>query len=280
MYINDLTTDLKCNVKLLADNMSLFTIVQDPYSAASDMNHDPELISRWAHNWKMSFNPDPYKQAAELVLSTKRHEIDHPMIFFNDNPLEKVDEHKDLGVILDRKLSFSAHINAAICKVRRGIGLLMHLSRYLPRHTLNELYTLLVRPSLDYGDGISHIPCKVCKFSQNSIIPCSMEKLESAQYSEAFAVTGTWRGTLRNKLYAELGWESLNSRRWIRRLTLFYKIVNNLTLSYTRDPIPALYRSQCSLRRQDAVGRIVTRTVKFSSSFYPNCILQWNTLDP
>ena len=59
VHINDLTTDLKCNVKLFADDTSLFTVVQDPYSAASDMNHDLELISRWAHNWRMSFNPDP-----------------------------------------------------------------------------------------------------------------------------------------------------------------------------------------------------------------------------
>ena len=56
-----------------------------------------------------------------------------------------------------------------------------------------------------------------------------MEKLESVQYSAALAVTGTWRGTSREKLYAELGWESLSSRRWSRRLILFYKIMNNLT---------------------------------------------------
>ena len=114
------------------------------------MNHDLELISRWAHNWRISFNPDPHMQAVELVLSIKRHEIHHPMIFFNDIPVEKVDEHKLLAVILDRKLSFPAYINAAIFKARRGIDLLKHLSRYLPRHTLNEFYKLLVGPFLGY----------------------------------------------------------------------------------------------------------------------------------
>ena len=79
------------------------------------------------------------------------------MIFFNDTPVEKVDYHKYLGVILDRKLSFSAHITATICKARRGIGLLKHLSRYLPRHTLIELYKLHLWLFLDYGDVIYHI---------------------------------------------------------------------------------------------------------------------------
>ena len=148
----------------------------------------------------MSFNPDPHKQAVEVVLSTKRYEIDHPMIFFNDIPVEKVDEHKHLGAILDRKLSFSAHINAAICKAGRGICLLKHLSRYLPRHTLNELYKLHMQPFLDYGDVTYHILFKICEFSQNMIVPRLMEKLESVQYSTALAVTGTWRGTSRDKL--------------------------------------------------------------------------------
>ena len=37
---------------------------------------------------------------------------------------------------------------------------------------------------------------------------------------------------------------------------------------------------EAPIRRQDAVGRIATRTEKFNSSFYPNCIQEWNTLDP
>ena len=65
VYINDLTENLKCNVKLFADDTSLFTVVQDSNTAASDMNHDLELVRKWANDWRMSFNPDPTKQAVE-----------------------------------------------------------------------------------------------------------------------------------------------------------------------------------------------------------------------
>ena len=64
-----------------------------------------------------------------------------------------------------------------------------------------------------------HIPAKEDDFRQEVILPNLMEKLESVQYSAALAVTGTWRGTSREKLYAELGWESLSSRRRSRRFT-------------------------------------------------------------
>ena len=115
------------------------------------MNHDLELINQWAHSWRMSFNPDPQKQAVELIFSRKKNEIDHPVVLFNDTPVKKVIEHKHLGIVLDCKLSFNAHIKAAISKTKKGIGMLKFLSRYLPRHTLDQLYKLHVRPHQDYG---------------------------------------------------------------------------------------------------------------------------------
>ena len=174
------------------------------------MNHDVELISQWARNCKMSFNPDPQKQAVELTFSRGKIEIDHPNILFNNIPVKKVDEHKHLGIVLDKNLSFSAHIKEVISKTRKGIGRLKYLSSYLPRHTLNELYKLYERPHLEYGDVIYHIPAKMCAFSLNITLSNMMEELESVQYSAALAVTRTWRGTSREKLYTELGWESLN----------------------------------------------------------------------
>ena len=280
VYINDLTENLKCNVKLFADDTSLCTVVKNSNTAAEDMNHDLELIRQWAHDWRMSFNPDLQKQAVEILFSRKRNKIDHPGILFNNTPVKKVEEHKHLGLVLDSKLSFSAHIKAAITGSRRGIDLLRYLSKYLPRHTLNELHKLYVRSHLDYGDVIYHIPAKVCEFSGNVTLASLLEKLESVQYSAALAVSGAWKGTSREKLYAELGWESPSSRRWSRHLTLFYKFINNLTPQYTTVPIPPQPQSRYSLRKQDAIGRIRTRTEKFQSSFYPHCLSEWNKLDP
>ena len=81
VYINDLTKNLKCNGTLFADDASLCTVAQDPISAAKDMNHDLELIRQWAHDWRMTFNPDPQKQAVELTFSRRKIIMDHPNIF-------------------------------------------------------------------------------------------------------------------------------------------------------------------------------------------------------
>ena len=81
-------------------------------------------------------------------------------------------------------------------------------------------------------------------------------------------------------MYAELGWESLILRRWNRRLPLFFKIANNLTPDYTRDPLPPNQQFQYSLRRRDVIGQIRERTEKFKASFCPLCLSEWEKLKP
>ena len=90
VYINDLTSNLKYNVKLFADDTSLFTVIHEPNAAAEDMNYDLRLISQWVYDWRMSFKPDPQKQAVELLFSRKRDTGDHPVLCFNDVPVADV----------------------------------------------------------------------------------------------------------------------------------------------------------------------------------------------
>ena len=87
IYINDLVTDLKSNVKLFADDTSLFSIVSDPLQTADILNKD---LRGWAEQWKMAFNRDPTKQAQEVVFSKKLQQSFHPNLYFNKFVVEKV----------------------------------------------------------------------------------------------------------------------------------------------------------------------------------------------
>ena len=56
-----------------------------------------------------------------------------------------------------------------------------------------------------------------------------MVSIEHIQYQAALIMTGAWKGSNRNKLYGELGWESLSDRRWscsLNGLTPNYLIEN------------------------------------------------------
>ena len=94
---------------------------------------------------------------------------------------------------------------------------------------------------------------------------------ESVQYSATLVVTGAWRGTNTDKIYEELGWESLYHRRYYRRMTLFYKIVNEYTREYLRAPINLARVKPYSFRNSNILEPINSRTNRFANSFYPFC---------
>ena len=63
LYINDLSNNLQSNVKMIADDTSIFSIVFDSKVSSRTLNANLTMIQQWAFQWKMSFNPDPSKQA-------------------------------------------------------------------------------------------------------------------------------------------------------------------------------------------------------------------------
>ena len=67
-----------------------------------------------------------------------------------------------------------------------------------------------------------------------------MEIIEKIQCQAGLAITGAWQGSNRNKLYENLGWESVPDRRFIRRIFQLFKIRTNLTAAYLNDKLPPL----------------------------------------
>ena len=72
IYINDLQKNIMSNVKFFADDTMLFSVIKDPQLSATDLNHDIEVINQWAFQWKTAFNPDPTKQATEILFTCKK----------------------------------------------------------------------------------------------------------------------------------------------------------------------------------------------------------------
>ena len=87
IYINDLPENITSFTKLFADDTSIFSKVRDVNESCSDLNNDLNIINEWAFQWKMSFNPDPSKQAVEVTFSKKRKPPVQPTIYFNNSPV-------------------------------------------------------------------------------------------------------------------------------------------------------------------------------------------------
>ena len=246
----------------------IYSIVNDPSLTGNELNHYLKRISKWAHQWKMSFNPDPSKQAVEMLFSQKKNKPYHPPLFFNNSMVTRVSEHKHLGHTFDSKLKFSNHINEKISKAHKLLGSLRLLSAYLPLSTLDQIYKLYIRPHFDYCDIIYHIPPSSNNTDLFSTLHPLMEAIERIQYQAALILTGTWKGSSRNKLYDELGWESMSDRRWCRRLIQIFKIRNRLTPNYLYEKLPTNRPLLCGGVNINAYVNIYARTTKYQNSFF------------
>ena len=60
IYIHDIVDDLDCNIKLFADDTSLYVIVdeQNFIQAADLLSTDLSHIHNWSQNWAIKFNPN------------------------------------------------------------------------------------------------------------------------------------------------------------------------------------------------------------------------------
>ena len=79
IYINDVSNELSSNSRLFANDTSLFSVVRDTDLSAKALNNDLVKITNWAYQWKMSFSPDPFKQAPEVIFYRKIKKASHPM---------------------------------------------------------------------------------------------------------------------------------------------------------------------------------------------------------
>ena len=105
IYINDLADNIISDVKLFADDTSVFNVVFDTDIFAEVLNQDLRAVQDWAYQW--SFNPDPTKQAEQVIFSIKASKVERPAIYFYGSELETVRHHKHIGLILDKTLNFA-----------------------------------------------------------------------------------------------------------------------------------------------------------------------------
>ena len=123
----------------------------------------------------MRFNPDPNKQAQEVIFSRKMKKIDYPLLYFNQNLLRSSTTHKHLRVVFDTRLDFNLHLQNVQNKVNKTIVILRKLQITLPTTSLITISKILYTTSSwlwrhNLGSSIQHLPS--CKYRIKSTQFC------------------------------------------------------------------------------------------------------------
>ena len=99
--------------------------------------------------------------------------LNHPIIHFNNVQVQRANQQKHFGIILDEKLDFKSHTDSVLTKTSKGVVVIKRLRNSLPRKSLIIIYKAIIRSYLDYGgilcDQTNNATfCQNIKFSRQS----------------------------------------------------------------------------------------------------------------
>ena len=110
VYINDFSDGRITKARLFADDVSLFSVVDNMNLSVTNLNSDLRRINTWANLWKISFNPDHKKQKKKFISSSTK---------LNHNSVQQVLFQKILGVYLNGRFDFRKNLQSMFKKVNK-----------------------------------------------------------------------------------------------------------------------------------------------------------------
>ena len=114
------------------------------------------------------------------------------------------------------------------------------------------MYTSYVRPLIEYSNSV-----------WDNCFTESKNQLESIHTEAARVITGATKPCSIEKLFADLGWESLQKRRNKHKLVIFYKILHGIAPTYLSDIVPPLIQDTTTYNLRNA-GNITECTPTYS----------------
>ena len=207
LFLNDNIT--KAIAKYFADDTKLYKTILCRLDCV-DLQSDLTSITKWFSENGLSVNPKK-----SMVLRIGKSDVDFEYKI-GDSTISVVDVVKDLGVLVDSKLTFSQHCNSIASKCRKVVGMI--LKTFKSVDTRLRAYKTYVLPRLDY-----------CSSAYNPYFIDDIENLEAIQHH--FTKRILYHSKLGSASYEErlrkLSLASLESRRYERDLLMCHKIYHN-----------------------------------------------------
>ncbi|KAL9964216.1 hypothetical protein ACROYT_G027827 [Oculina patagonica] len=151
IFMNDLNFAIeRCKFMNYADDTKIHTSDPKPQVVEEDINRDLANTLHWFQQNGMKANPEKYQA---LVLVNSDYDMNIKCV---DKRIPISKEIKLLGVTLDNRLKFDAHI-ADICrKVGGQVNALNRLKNILPCKTKEALYRAFIFPYFTYCSQVWH----------------------------------------------------------------------------------------------------------------------------
>lgn len=239
LFVNDICTHLKSQKLLYADDLKVFRVVSSAIDCVA-LQQDICAINEWCVRNGMKVN----EEKCNVISFSKKQDTIHYRYEMNSHLLTRVDCIKDLGVMMDHKLTFDKHVAVTSAKAFATLGFLRRNTVDFENiRALKTLYISLVRSILEYAVQV---------WAPHYAVLC--DRLEKVQKS--FTLYALRRLPWRNPAYLTsyddrrrlLQLESLEHRRiFLQRLFVFDVLTNRVDCPEIRQKM-SLHEPQRALR--------------------------------
>lgn len=147
LYVNDISFILE-KVKLLiyADDMKLFLEVRNNQDI-SIFQKEIHIFYKWCSKSLLQLNV----KKCNLITFSRKLSTPTSAITLGNQEVETCERVRDLGVILDSKLTFTDHYNTIIHRANNMLGFIKRFSyNFEDPYTIKTLYISYVRSILEY----------------------------------------------------------------------------------------------------------------------------------
>ncbi len=135
--------------KLYADATKVISIIKNLLDGYI-LQNDTKILVYWSKESSIKFNESKCK-VMHISLGKNNPKFEYRM---NNSELSVTDLEKDLGILVSSDLKRSQHINTAVGRANRQLGLIKSSYQNLNEVTMKLLYKSLSRPHLEYGAAI------------------------------------------------------------------------------------------------------------------------------
>ena len=263
LYINDLPECITSSCSLFADDCLLYRKIESAEDCRA-LQCDLSKIETWANKWLMTFNTTK----CEVLQITLNNNPIQGSYYLYDHKLLCVAEAKYLGITLDSKLTFNKHIDVICKKANSVLSLLRRNLRNSHPTIKSQVYQMYVRPILEYSSVVWAPHTK-----------CNIGKVEAVQrYAARFVTSDYSYTTSATALTRDLNWKTLQDRRNIHRLIIFYKILHNMVDISLPESIIPLTTTNYTRGHNLRLYLPFSRVNAYKYSFFPATINLWNEL--
>jgi ribonuclease P/MRP protein subunit RPP40 len=143
VYINDLDQGILSKLGKFADDSKLCKGIgseDDVKLLANDLAQ----LDKWSQDWQMKFNAEKCS-VIHLGKSNSQHQYT-----LGNVTLKNSERERDLGVIVDKTLKFSEHVNSAVGSANATLGMIRRNITCKRKYIIIRLYKALVRPKLEF----------------------------------------------------------------------------------------------------------------------------------